>query len=146
MNFDEKTVERIKKLEREVERLRVKESPGAWQSWTPTEAWSGGTTDFTTAGVVIASYCKVGKLLFVNIAYQISTLGTGNRTSLTLTLPTGIDVETSSALSGLENVRQTTWSPVGARAFSADDKIYVYFSPAPTRAGYIFITGACQIA
>lgn len=146
MNFDEKVVDRIKRLEREVERLRVKESPGAWKDWTPTDAWTGGTTDFTTAGVVAASYCNVGKILLVNIVYQISTFGTGNRTQLTLTLPTGIDISTSSALSGLEAVRQTTYSPVGARAFSTDDKIYVYFYPAPTRAGYILITGVCQIA
>jgi len=145
-NFDEKVVDRIKKLEREVERLRVKESPGAWLAWTPTVAWTGGTTDFTTAEVSAASYCKVGKLLLVNIVYQISTVGTGDRTQLTLTLPTGIDISPSSALSGIEAVRQTTLTPVGVRAFSTDDKLYVYFSTAPTLAGYIYITGVCQIA
>lgn len=77
MNFDEKVVDRIKRLEREVERLQVKESPGAWQDWTPTvTGWAAGYT-------VIARYCKVGKLCFVYL--QIT--GTSNATNATATLP-----------------------------------------------------------
>ena len=65
-NFDEKTVERIKKLEREVERLRVKESPGAWQNWTPTQTgWTAlptGTHRFCRNGqtVTCITYMSAG--------------------------------------------------------------------------------------
>jgi len=76
-NFDEKTVERIKKLEREVERLRVKESPGAWQDWTPTvTGWAAGYT-------CIARYCKVGKMVSV----KIRIYGTSNSANVYVTLP-----------------------------------------------------------
>ena len=77
MNFDEKAVDRIKKLEREVERLRVKESPGAWQSWTPTvTGWAAGY-DCT------AHYCKVGKMVSV----KIRIYGTSNSVYVYVTLP-----------------------------------------------------------
>ena len=76
-NFDEKTVDRIKKLEREVERLKVKESPGVWTAWTPTvTGWEAGYT-------CIARYCKVGKMVSV----KIRIAGTSDSTSVYITLP-----------------------------------------------------------
>lgn len=77
-NFDEKTVERIKKLEREVERLRVKESPGVWQSWTPTQ------TGWTALPTGTYRYCRLGKMCFFAIDI---TAGTSNSTAARLTLP-----------------------------------------------------------
>ena len=79
MNFDEKVVDRIKKLEREVERLRVKESPGAWRDWTP--ASQTGWTDIPTGTY---RYSLVGKILHFLI--DISA-GTSNATSAILALP-----------------------------------------------------------
>ena len=79
MNFDEKVVDRIKKLEREVERLRVKESPGAWQSWTPSSQ-----TGWTALPTGTYKYLTVGKALFFSI--DISD-GTSNATSAVLALP-----------------------------------------------------------
>ena len=82
-NFEEKTVDRIKKLEREVERLRVKESPGAWVDWTPTvRGWEAGYT-------CIARYCKVGKLCFVYLYIS----GTSNATKSEATLPLSVSGE-----------------------------------------------------
>ena len=79
MNFDEKTVERIKKLEREVERLRVKESPGAWQDWTPSSQL--GWTALPTG---LYRYCQVGKLVHCIIAISA---GTSNNTKAEIALP-----------------------------------------------------------
>lgn len=77
MNFDEKVVDRIKRLEREVERLQVKESPGTWQDWTPTvTGWEAGYT-------VTARYCKVGKMVSV----KIRITGTSNSVYVYVTLP-----------------------------------------------------------
>lgn len=64
MNFDETVVDRIKRLEREVERLRVKESPGLWRNYTPTLSVSGGTAP-TYTGLFVTRYCRVGKLVTV---------------------------------------------------------------------------------
>jgi len=76
-NFDETMLKRLTKLEREVERLRVKESPGAWQSWTPTvTGWADGYT-------CIARYCKVGKMVSV----KIQIIGTSNSANVYITLP-----------------------------------------------------------
>jgi len=72
-NFDEKTVERIKKLEREVERLRVKESPGAWQDWTPTLNTGGADL----SGYNSARYCQIGKLVFFTFQASVRDV-TGN--------------------------------------------------------------------
>ena len=77
-DFDEKVVDRIKRLEREVERLRVKESPGAWLAWTPT------VTGWAAAGYIcIARYCKVGKMVSV----KIRITGTSDSASVYVTLP-----------------------------------------------------------
>ena len=78
-NFDEKTVDRIKRLEREVERLRVKESPGAWTSWTPSsqEGW-------TAIPSGSYRYSQVGKLVYCMIAI---TAGTSNGVTAKIALP-----------------------------------------------------------
>ena len=75
-NFDEKTVDRIKKLEREVERLRVKESPGAWTSWTPTVTFAGGTTDPSSTTKQYARYTTIGKIVIATADYLFG--GGGN--------------------------------------------------------------------
>ena len=77
-NFDEKMIDRIKKLEREVERLRVKESPGAWLDWTPTQ------TGWTDVPAGIYRYCKVGNLVTCKVTMSA---GTSNDTVATLSLP-----------------------------------------------------------
>jgi uncharacterized small protein (DUF1192 family) len=52
---------RLTALEREIERLKVKESAGAWLDWTPTL----NTGDAVLSGYDLARYCKIGKLVFV---------------------------------------------------------------------------------
>ena len=84
-NFDEKTIDRIKKLEREVERLRVKESPGAWLDWTPTLGASGSMT-YTATTINHARYSKIGKLCFITMYVTGTTGGTASY-YLTATLP-----------------------------------------------------------
>ena len=87
MNFDEKAVDRIKKLERGVERLRVKESPGAWLDWTPTLTVDGGTAP--TYSEFVNRYCMVGKMVTVYLLWQNSTGGTAGAgtNDLKFTLP-----------------------------------------------------------
>ena len=99
MNFDEKTVERIKKLEREVERLRVKESPGAWQSWTPTFAAGTGTFADTTGS--IGWYCTIGKVMHISIYFNVVDKGTASGVWY-FSLPSGFTCSVSSAGYGRE--------------------------------------------
>ena len=62
-------------LERKVERLRVKESPGAWLDWTPyVEASVGSLTSYTSSG----RYCRIGKVIICNFSITITDNGTGS--------------------------------------------------------------------
>jgi hypothetical protein len=74
----EKILERLKRLEREVERLKVKESPGAWLDWTPTQ------TGWTALPLGVYRYCRVGKLV-IAIIYMAD--GSSNATNAVLSLP-----------------------------------------------------------
>ena len=55
MNFDEKTIERIKRLEREVERLRVKEKQVFVPLTTPLTSidWDGDAINTQATGILI---------------------------------------------------------------------------------------------
>jgi len=99
-NFDETLMKRLTKLEREVERLRVKERPAggsgvtdhgaltgldstaflqtsAWTSWSPTLAgWSSTTS-------VDCKYYKLGTIMFFTALIS----GTSNSSSTSFTLP-----------------------------------------------------------
>jgi len=58
-NFDEKTVERIKKLEREVERLRVKEKQVFVPLTTPLTSTSWDGDSFSTTGKTLIDLSSV---------------------------------------------------------------------------------------
>lgn len=66
-NFDETVIRRLIALEREVERLRVKERPvGAWQDYSV--QWkASGTNPSIGNGILLGRYCKVGKICTVKI-------------------------------------------------------------------------------
>ena len=69
-------------LEREVERLRVKERPvnSGWQSYTPT--WTAGTTNPSIGnGTLSGRYIQIGKLVYCQFtmrAGSTTTFGSGN--------------------------------------------------------------------
>jgi len=144
MNFDEKTVERIKKLEREVERLRVKESPGAWLDWTPTITWEGGTTDPTTVSIGYARYTKIGKLVTIVLRVNIDAIGSGNRTLMRATLPTTLAYP--SVCSARGNVVSSTFGSYDAATSSTGTTVLVVFPSAITRNGYTYMTGTYEVA
>lgn len=98
-NFEEKSLGRIKQLEREVERLKVKESPGAWLNWTPTFTASSGT--FADTSGSFGSYCVVGKVMHISIYFNIVDKGTASGT-WAFTLPSGFTCSVSSTGSGRE--------------------------------------------
>jgi len=79
-SFDETMLKRLKSLEREVERLKVKESPGAWANWTPT--WTAKTTNPTIGnGTLAGNYFLVGKMctMYLYLLFGSTTdSGTGN--------------------------------------------------------------------
>ena len=140
MNFDEKVVDRIKKLEREVERLRVKESPGAWQSWTPTVTWIG--TAPTTTTVNSARYCKVGKLVAFNV-YLTITRGSGTSSNATITPPVaigsaGVAIGRTTLHGGLETVV--------CYILSSSNNISPQLITSMSSDGYIIITGTYEAA
>ena len=130
MNFEEKTVERIKKLEREVERLRVKESPGVWQDWTATKSaqWTEtGTVTWTTR------YTKIGKIVTVSVwcsavggSIALSSLGyitlpfavstTGSGTGVVVT-GMGVQLGVAMAYQNSSNLYFSTFSAMSNEFF-----------------------------
>lgn len=81
MNFDEKVVDRIKRLEREVERLRVKESPGAWVAYTP--IWTAYTgTPSLGNGTITGKYTKVGKTVTAVVTLTFGSTTSASGTSV----------------------------------------------------------------
>ena len=136
MNFEEKLIERLKRVEREVERLRVKESPGAWLDWTPTLTVSGGTAP-TYTGAFINRYCQVGKLVVVTGQWYNTTGGTAGAgaSEILVTLPVApkatYDVYTGSAGYGNGGVYA-----IGAiTLFASTSKFSI------TKSGWLYLTG-----
>ena len=79
-DFDEKLIERLKRLEREVERLQVKEQPvGAWQSYTV--SWTAATTNPSIGnGTLTGRYVQIGKTVICSISLTMgstTTYGSG---------------------------------------------------------------------
>lgn len=134
-NFDEKLVDRLKRLEREVERLRVKESPGAWLDWTPTLTVSGGTAP--TYATFINRYCMVGKLVTVTGQWYNTTGGTAGAgaSEILVTLPVAPkaadDVYTGSAGYGNGGAYA-----IGAITIIADESKFLI-----TKSGWLYLTG-----
>jgi len=98
-NIDEKVVDRIKKLEREVERLRVKESPGAWLAYTPT--FTAGTGTFADTTGSYGRYCTIGKVMHISIYFKVVDKGTASGVWY-FSLPSGTTCSVSSAGYGRE--------------------------------------------
>ena len=141
MNFDEKVVDRIKKLEREVERLRVKESPGIWQDWTPTVTWIG--TAPTTTTVTSARYCKVGKLVMFNVHLTI-VKGSGTSTRAEISPPVTI-ADMASVASGRTTLHGGVIEGIVCPV-SNSVAIRANLGTAMSSDGYVIITGFYEAA
>lgn len=70
---DKSLATKMATLEREVERLKVKERPGAWKGWTPT--LTSGTGTFTSA-TATGKYMRIGKTVYFKAIVIITTNGT----------------------------------------------------------------------
>ena len=87
--FEEAIIQRIKQLEREVERLQRWERPklGQWTSFTPTYTdWTSGTVKGTF------KYSIIGNIVFLLIDM---TAGTSNSTAARIDLPVNADLNAS---------------------------------------------------
>ena len=88
-NFEDAVIQRIKQLEREVERLQRWERPklGQWTSFTPTYTdWTSGTVKGTF------KYSIIGNIVFLLIDM---TAGTSNSTAARIDLPVNADLTAS---------------------------------------------------
>ena len=79
-DIDEKMLARLQRLEREVERLQVKEQPvGAWQSYTV--SWTAATTNPSIGnGTLAGRYVQIGKTVIGTIKLAMgstTTYGSG---------------------------------------------------------------------
>ena len=106
-NFDEKLIERLKRLEREVERLQVKEQPvGAWQSYTV--SWTADTTNPSIGnGTLVGRYTQIGKTCVLVIALtagSTTTFGSGN---WSFSLPKNAKYTTGISFYGVAHLRNS---------------------------------------
>ncbi len=88
-SFEDAVIQRIKQLEREVERLQRWERPklGQWTSFTPTyTSWTSGTVTGTF------KYSVIGNIVFLLIDM---TAGTSNATNAYIDLPVNADLNVS---------------------------------------------------
>jgi len=79
-DFDEAVIQRIKQLEREVERLQRWEQPvGNWQAYTV--SWIASTTNPSIGnGTLVGRYTQIGKTIMGNIFIKMgstTTFGSG---------------------------------------------------------------------
>jgi len=86
-DFDEKLIERLKRLEREVERLQVKEQPvGAWQSYTV--SWTAATTNPSIGnGTLAGRYVQIGKTVIGVIKLVMGSTTTYGSGAWSFSLP-----------------------------------------------------------
>ena len=87
--FEDAVIQRIRQLEREVERLQRWEHPalGQWTSFTPTcYGWTSGTVKGTF------KYSIIGNIVFLLIDM---TAGTSNATNAYIDLPVDADLNAS---------------------------------------------------
>ena len=103
MNFEEKVVDRIKKLEREVERLRVKESPAFGRPvflTTPltSTSWDGDTKNTLDRGIIdLSAVFGVPaniKAVLVRMSTTATTAGMAARLGVSATYPSALVVVT----------------------------------------------------
>ncbi len=142
MNFDEKTVDRIKRLEKEVERLRVKESPGAWLDWTPTITFAGGSTDPSSITKLHARYTTIGKIVIASADYSFGK--GGNRTQYKFTLPL-TPAQTYGAVTGYESLKTAFTDPTKAYMEASGALVTVYV-PVQDKAGHVMFTAVYEVA
>lgn len=147
MNFDEKVVDRIKKLEREVERLRVKESPIVTPSWrdfynTPSIFWSSTPPTVSTRA---GRFTVVGNTFFFRIFVQITDIGSGNSTygyigNLSMLPASGC------AAYGVQNITSATYTSVAVHVNSSANQVQFFLPAAINRNGNLYIQGFYEVA
>ena len=69
-----------------------------WTTYTPTLTSATGSP--TTAAVVDARYCKIGRVVILSFRFSVTTVGTAGGAA-TLTLPSGITITTGAQQIGI---------------------------------------------
>lgn len=105
---------------------------GAWDSWTPTITWAGGTTDPTSFTISAARYVTVGNLVFCMLRGSL-TRGSGDRSYLSLTAP--VTISNLAAGSAHHNINGNNF--ISAPLYSTSGKVSI-FTGTMTKDGYIW--------
>lgn len=102
-----KLIEKVGALQRDVDRLKTKETPRAasWAAYTPTITYTGGSGT-PTLFVPIARYHNAGGLVHLLIVGQL-TRGTCTQTIVKFTAPT--DVKAGAIAQVVHTLRGAAW-------------------------------------
>ena len=105
---------------------------GAWDSWTPTITWVGGTTDPTSFTILAAKYITIGNLVFCMLRGSL-TRGSGDRSYLSLTAPVTISNMASGSAHHSINGNGFVLAPL----YSESGKVTIFMGTM-TKDGYIW--------
>ena len=141
----EQLVQRIVKLEDEIERLKTGDGIGVWTSWTPVITYSGGSTDPDTL-TATAVYLNVGEIVYFAI-YGSLTRDTGDRTTIKFSVPTAHDViAPSAAVSAYHNLTGAVSVASNLAIVAVDELISMALGAAMSNDGSYRISGFYRIA
>jgi len=131
----------INELENKISALATIQTGGIWNAYTPTVTYSGGTTDPTTA-TVAGKYSVIGEVCIVQITYQITTIGSGDRTITNFTLPINYsgNAPTGSSQSNITAAGIVSHAVIG----SGGNSVNVYHGAMSTT-GYVRVTVTYEI-
>ena len=106
-DFDGKIIERLRRLEREVERLQVKEQPvGAWQPYTV--SWTAATTNPSIGnGTLVGRYTQIGKTCILVIALTMGSTTTYGSGNWSFSLPKTAKYTTGISFYGVAHLRNS---------------------------------------
>jgi len=119
-DITEKILERLKRVEREVERLRVKESPGVWTTWTPT--LTGFSSNPPNS---IYRYCLVGKKCSVIVSQ--ASAGTSNANTFTISAPFKARYQTSNSIARMQDAYNYSYG-VGMVMISTGSQTFALYT------------------
>ena len=115
----------------------------AWQDWTPTVTWFGGTTDPTSSTLAYAKYVVIGKMVTINVVCTV-VIGSGNRIYAQFTLPIN-SVVNGLCGSGVEDLTTALRTPCNVSNY-AFNSVVVYLPSAMARDGSMRFTFTYEIA
>jgi len=120
LNNEQRIIDEIGKLRKEVERLKRVESGGVWKTWTPT--LTGFSSDPPGATY---RYCLVGKMCSVIVTQ--SSAGTSNATNFSISAPFKARYRTANSIARMQDAYNYSYG-VGMVIIEAGSQTFTLYT------------------